>query len=264
MLSTVETFYTIIGGGFLIGFLIGITGVGAGSLTTPLLISGVGIPPHVAVGTDLLFAAVTKVSAALRHHRLGNVEWSILLWLAAGSLPGAAAVLAWLFIAHPDTVTLAYYVRKALSITLVISAAAMLVHPILRRTRNAALLEEAVTAVRPVPTALFGLVLGAAVALTSVGAGAIGVAILTGLYSLMPMRRVVGTDIVHAVPLTLISGIGYIGLGHIDWVVLLGLLCGSVPGILVGSRLTGRLPEWLLRLTLAAILLYAARSLYLK
>ena len=254
----------IVGGGFLIGFLIGITGVGAGSLTTPLLISGVGVPPHVAVGTDLLFAAITKFSAAARHHRLGNVDWPILGWLAAGSLPGALAILGWLYFVEPDTSTLAFYVKKTLAATLVVSAIAILLYPILRRNRTADDNSRSVPAARPFPTVLFGLVLGAAVALTSVGAGAIGVAVLTGLYTLMPMRRVVGTDIVHAVPLTFVSGLGYMGMGHIDWGVLAGLLCGSIPGILIGSRLTGRIPDWLLRIALGAVLLYAARVLLLK
>ncbi|MDX2309662.1 MAG: sulfite exporter TauE/SafE family protein [Hyphomicrobium sp.] len=262
MLSLAEHAHIVVGGGFLIGFLIGITGVGAGSLTTPLLISGVGIPPAVAVGTDLLFAAITKMSAALRHHRLGNVDWPILGWLAAGSLPGAAAVLAWLYLAAPDTASIATFVKRSLAVTLVVSAVAILLFPYLKRLHVTEAADG--TPARPLPTIIFGLVLGAAVALTSVGAGAIGVAVLTGLYTLMPMRRVVGTDIVHAVPLTFVSGLGHMGLGHIDWIVLAGLLSGSIPGILIGSRLTGRLPEWFLRIALAIVLCYAAWLLYLK
>lgn len=252
----------IVGGGFVIGFLIGITGVGAGSLTTPLLISGVGVPPAVAVGTDLLFAAITKMSAAWRHQTLGNVDWPILCWLAVGSLPGAGAVLLWLYIAQPDTALLAFYVRKTLAITLIVSAIAILLHPILRRRSAAANGNGAAsTPARRLPTALFGIILGAAVALTSVGAGAIGVAVLTGLYPFMMARRVVGTDIVHAVPLTLVSGLGHAGMGHVDLLLLFSLLCGSVPGILIGSRLTGRLPDWLLRASLALVLGFAAYTL---
>lgn len=252
----------LLSGGFLIGFLIGITGVGAGSLTTPLLISGVGVPPPVAVGTDLLFAGITKLSAAWRHQRLGNVEWHILGWLAAGSLPGAAAVLLWLLVVEPDTALVAIYVKKALSITLVASAAAVLAFPVLRRTQSQDFDGAAgATPSRPLATLLLGVVLGAAVALTSVGAGAIGVAALTGLYPFMMARRVVGTDIVHAVPLTLVTGLGHAGMGHVDVPLLAALLCGSIPGILMGSRLTGRLPDWLLRIGLGAILLFAAYAL---
>lgn len=257
-----NSFGLILAGGFIIGFLIGITGVGAGSLTTPLLISGVGVPPAIAVGTDLLFAAITKLSAAWRHQRMGNVEWPILGSLAAGSLPGAAAVLTWLYIVEPDTALIAQYVKKGLAVTLVVSAAAILLFPVLKRWQPQGF-EDPITEtpVRIWPTALFGLILGAAVALTSVGAGAIGVAALTALYPHMLARRVVGTDIVHAVPLTFVAGLGHAGLGHIDVTLLAALLCGSIPGILIGSRLTGKMPDWALRIGLAAVLLFAAYTL---
>ncbi len=251
--------HLILGGGFIIGFLIGITGVGAGSLTTPLLISGVGVSPAVAVGTDLLFAALTKMSAAWRHQRLGNVDWAVLGALAAGSLPGAAVVLLWLYFAQPDTALLARYVKHALAVTLVISALGIALHPLLRRPSTGTNpTDQPHAPSRFILTTAFGIILGAAVALTSVGAGAIGVAVLTGLYPVMLVRRVVGTDIVHAVPLTLVSGLGHAGLGHIDLALLAALLAGSIPGILLGSRLTGSLPDWLLRWGLVLVLLYAA------
>ena len=255
--------HLIIGGGFIIGFLIGMTGVGAGSLTTPLLI-GIGVQPAVAVGTDLLFASVTKTSAAWRHHRLGNVHWGILGWLALGSLPGAAAMLAWLYVWPVDTVSLAYYIRKVLAITLIISAVAMALHPWLRRRQPSGLTSETKTNTRPWPTALFGAILGALVALTSVGAGAIGVAVLMGLYPTLLARRVVGTDIVHAIPLTLLSGLGHAGMGNFDAWLLLALLAGSVPGILLGSRITAHVPDWLLRFALSVVLFYAAYLLLMK
>jgi uncharacterized membrane protein YfcA len=255
----------ILGGGFVIGFLIGITGVGAGSLTTPLLISGVGVSPAVAVGTDLLFAAITKMSAAWRHQRLDNVDWPILGWLAAGSLPGAASILLWLYLAEPETTLVTLYVKKALAMTLIVSAAVILLHPFLRRFQPQSFDEPPTRmAARPLPTVLFGLILGAAVALTSVGAGAIGVAVLTGLYPYMMARRVVGTDIVHAVPLTFVAGAGHAGMGHVDALLLASLLCGSIPGILIGSRLTGKLPDWILRVGLSAILFFAAYVLLLR
>ncbi len=251
----------IVGGGFVIGFLIGITGVGAGSLTTPLLI-GVGYPPHIAVGTDLLFASLTKASAAWRHQRLGNVNWGILGWLALGSLPGAAAMLAWLYFAKPDTQFLAATIRQVLAGALVVSALAILVSAWLRRLQP----PEAHAAIdvppRGFPTFVFGLVLGALVALTSVGAGAIGVAVLTGLYPMLLARRIVGTDIVHAIPLTFVSGLGHAGMGNLDLTLLGALLAGSVPGILLGSRITGLIPDWLLRVALSAILLYAAYAIF--
>jgi uncharacterized membrane protein YfcA len=254
----------IVGGGFIIGFLIGITGVGAGSLTTPLLITGIGVPPTVAVGTDLLFASITKASAAWRHQRLANVDWSIVGWLAAGSLPGAALMLALLYVAKADAHGLAIYIRQVLAVTLVISSIAIALHPWLRRHTPAEAHSTVHPPVRRWPTLLFGLLLGALVTLTSVGAGAIGVAVLTGLYPSLLARRVVGTDIVHAIPLTLVSGVGHAGMGHWNLWLLLALLAGSVPGIAIGSRITGVIPDWLLRIALALVLLYAAYLLPLK
>jgi hypothetical protein len=253
----------IIGGGFVIGFLIGITGVGAGSLTTPLLI-WVGYPPQVAVGTDLLFASLTKASAAWRHQRLGNVNWRILGWLAAGSLPGAAAVMAWLLFAEPDMKSLASLIRQVLAVVLVISAVAILVSALLRRRQPPEAHAAAELPPRKLPTVAFGLVLGAMVALTSVGAGAIGVAVLTGLYPALLARRIVGTDIVHAIPLTFVSGLGHLGMGHVDLGLLAVLLAGSVPGILLGSRITGVIPDWLLRGLLGLILVWAAWAMWSK
>lgn len=257
----VNHLFEIVAGGFVIGFLIGITGVGAGSLTTPLLIY-VGYPPAVAVGTDLLFASLTKASAALRHQRLGNVNWGILGWLAAGSLPGAAAMLGWLYYAGPDTELLAATIRQVLAGALVISAFAILVSAWLRSRTTSEAIAAADVPARWLPTLLFGLVLGALVALTSVGAGAIGVAVLTGLYPTLLARRIVGTDIVHAIPLTFVSGLGHAGMGNLDLSLLGALLAGSVPGILIGSRITGVIPDWLLRVGLSLILLWAAWAIF--
>lgn len=259
-----SNWHLIVGGEFVIGFLIGITGVGAGSLTTPLLITGVGVPPTIAVGTDLLFASITKTSAAWRHHRLGNVDWPILGWLALGSLPGAVIMLGAIYGTGVDTAALAVYVRQFLAVALVISSAAIAFYPWIRRRTRAEGQPTISIPTRPLPTFLFGLVLGLLVTLTSVGAGAVGVAALTGLYPTLLARRVIGTDIVHAIPLTLLSGLGHASMGHVDPLLLGALLAGSVPGILIGSRLTGVAPDWLLRIALSLILLYAAYALLSK
>lgn len=252
----------IVAGGFGIGFLVGITGVGAGALTTPMLISGFGVAPAVAVGTDLLFAAITKASAALRHHRLGNVDWRILGYLAAGSLTTTLATLAVLMVVAHDLTALAAIIRQVLAVALVISAIAIPVVPILmRRHHDGRQLD--VTA-RPIATVAFGAVLGVLVTLTSVGAGAIGVAVLTALYPSLVARRVVGTDIVHAIPLAALSGVGHLSMGSVEFGLLAALLAGSIPGILVGSRLIGIIPDWLLRLLLSVVLLYAAYLLSMK
>lgn len=263
--ATLGTLQLIVAGGFVIGFLVGMTGVGAGALTTPLLITGVGMSPIVAVGTDLLFASITKASAAFRHHRLFNIDYGVLGWLAAGSLPGAALTLAWLYLAKPEMHALAFVIRKGLAVALIASAIAMALYPLVMGQRLAvANGKTAAVGLRRWLTMLFGVVLGATVALTSVGAGSIGVTILTALYPAMLARRIVGTDVVHAVPLTFLSGLGHAGLGHIDVGVLALLLVGSIPGIALGARLTGHLPDWVLRIALSLVMLNAAWLLWMK
>ncbi|MEW5964552.1 MAG: sulfite exporter TauE/SafE family protein [Pseudomonadota bacterium] len=246
-----------------IGFLVGCTGVGAGALTTPMLVGGFGVPPAVAVGTDLLFAAITKATGAWRHHRLGNVDWAVLGWLAAGSLAASLAVLAWLYLGAPDTTRLAVTIKRGLSVALVASAIAIPLYPLLRRAPSAEG-EAPPRRLRPLATLTLGLVLGGLVTLTSVGAGAIGVVALCALYPSLLARSIVGTDVVHAVPLTMLSGLGHLGLGHVDLGVLAAMLAGSIPGIALGSRLTGCLPDWSLRLALSLVLLGAAWMLLAK
>lgn len=262
--SLLDLWPWIVSGGFLVGFLVGMTGVGAGSLMTPFLITQVGVPPPLAVGTDLLFASITKASAAAPHHTFGNVNWRIVRWLAAGSVPGALAMLGLLHYLDTDAVTLASVIKRALAAVLVLSAIAILVTPLLLKRVWTGAPEAPDFPVRPALTLLLGLVLGAVVTLTSVGAGAIGVVVLTLLYPALLTRRLIGTDIVHAVPLTLVSGLGHLSIGNADFTLLGLLLAGSLPGIAIGSRLTGRMPDWFLRLALSAILAFAASQLYAK
>ena len=263
MLGALDHWVQLAGCGLIVGVLVGATGVGAGSLTTPLLIVGFGVPPAVAVGTDLLFASITKAGAAWRHHRLGTVDWAVLRALALGSLPAASAVLAWVAIMKPSMAALAAAIRSCLVVVLLASAIAIALYPWLTPrdgpTRPASLIEPPPTSRRW--TIALGALLGALVAMTSVGAGAIGVVVLSLLYPLMPARRLVGTDIAHAVPLTFLCGMGHLSIGHIDWRILIVLLMGSIPGIAIGSRVTGFLPDWMLRLLLAAVLVLAAMAL---
>lgn len=253
----------VILGGFVVGFLVGMTGVGAGSLMTPFLITQIGVPPTLAVGTDLLFASITKASAAWPHHNFGNVNWRLVGWLAAGSVPGSLAMLVVLHLLNPDTAALSLFIKEALIVALVVSSLAILIYPLVVRG-HAHVGEPAEIKVRHVPTLLLGLTLGSIVTLTSVGAGAIGVVILTLLYPTLRTRRLIGTDIVHAVPLTLISGLGHLSIGNASFALLGLLLLGSIPGIAIGSRLTGILPDWLLRIFLAVILSFAAYQLSRK
>jgi uncharacterized protein len=251
-----DQWLAISGGGFVVGLLIGITGVGAGSLTTPMLISGFGVPPLVAVGTDLFFAAITKASAAWYHHRLANVDWRVLRTLATGSVPGAIIIIAILSFVDIETYNITQIIRPALAIALVGSAIAISLRPLI--AGRSADFSPSSSARRTIVTILFGVLLGALVAITSVGAGAIGIAALMILYPTLAARRLVGTDVVHAVPLTLAAGFGHLSIGNIDIGILAALLIGSLPGVAIGSRMTGLLPDSYIRIVLTIVLTGAA------
>ncbi len=250
----------LVAAGFGVGLLVGLTGVGGGALMTPLLISTFGLSPQVAVGTDLLYASITKTAGGWRHHLSDHVDWPIVLRLAAGSLPAAALLLAVMALLPINTDQLGHWIRMGLVVVLPVSGLAIVLYPCLSRTA----LQNGTGNVPPrtVPTVLFGAMLGLLVTLTSVGAGAIGVTVLAALYPMLPAKRLVGSDIAHAVPLTLLGGLGYFGLGNVDTGFLLALLVGSIPGILLGARLAGLAPEWLLRPILALMLCYAAWILF--
>ena len=249
--------------GALTGFVVGMTGVGGGALMTPLLISSFGVAPPVAVGTDLLYASITKTAGGWRHHVADHVDWPVVWRLAAGSLPAAALVLFVIaLLPENSTNALAHWIRMGLVVALPVSGLAIVLYPWV--TRKSPSNDKGDVPPRTLPTVLFGVVLGLLVTLTSVGAGAIGVTVLAALYPMLPAKRLVGTDIAHAVPLTLLGGLGHLGLGNVDVGLLLALLGGSIPGILVGARLAGLAPEWLLRPLLAITLCYAAWALFNK
>ena len=260
--SWVAALLPLIIAGFVVGALVGLTGVGGGALMTPLLISSFGVPPQVAVGTDLLYAAVTKSFGSWRHHAVDHIVWPVVLRLAAGSLPAALILLAILAFVPMNTVAVASWIRFGLAFALPLSALAIVLYPWLIRTKERE--TDGKLADRRLATVLFGVILGLLVTLTSVGAGAIGVAVLAALYPLLPAKRIVGSDIAHAVPLTFVGGFGYLGLGHVDIGLLLALLVGSIPGIMLGARLAGIVPEWILRPILAVTLCYAAYTLFNK
>lgn len=258
-LSWVAALLPLIAAGFGVGFLIGLTGVGGGALMTPLLISTFGVPPQLAVGTDLLYASVTKITAGWRHHLADHINWRIVLTLAAGSVPAAILLLAVIALTDLDTAALGDSIRLGLAFALPISALAILLYPILlRETKH----ESEGVPRRTLATVLFGIALGLLVTLTSVGAGAIGVAVLAALYPMLAAKRIVGTDIAHAVPLTLVAGLGHLGLGNVDFGLLVPLLIGSIPGMLLGTRLCGVAPDWVIRPILAVTLCYAAYVLF--
>lgn len=246
--------------GLAVGVLVGLTGVGGGSLMTPLLVLLFGIHPATAVGTDLLYAACTKSAGVLVHAQRKTVDWSIVWRLAAGSLPGTALTLFLLNRAPIEAAVVSRTITPLLAVMLLISAIIMLFQqPLLRRlgTGTASLSPRQVT----VRTIAAGLVLGVLVSLTSVGAGALGAPVLSLLYPRLTPVRIVGSDIAHAVPLTFLAGLGYLYLGAINWVLLGSLLTGSIPGIIIGSLLASYIPGRLLRIVLAMTMVLAGVKL---
>jgi len=241
--------------GFVVGAIVGVTGVGGGSLMTPLLMSVFKLSPALAIGTDLWFAAITKSGGAWAHHRHGHVDYRITGLLMLGSLP---ATLAMIGLMHFTGITQGWAasLTVALGVALLLTAVAVAYRQVwtvlglrlerwLPPRRRAAL------------TVAAGALLGVLVSLSSIGAGAVGATLILLLYPRLPAHRVVGTDIAHAVPLTLVAGIGHATLGHVDWVLLGSLLTGSLPGIWLGAQLTKALPERLVRALLSLALVAA-------
>jgi uncharacterized protein len=241
--------------GFGVGAIVGMTGVGGGSLMTPLLLTVFKLNPAVAIGTDLWFAAITKTSGAVAHHRHNHVDFRILWLLLAGSIPASIATLA---LMHFTGLTkgwasaLTFSLGIALLLTAVTVAYKKVWHQLGLR------LERWIPESRkPAFTVVSGLILGVLVTLSSIGAGAIGATLILLLYPRMDSRRLIGTDIAHAVPLTLVAGIGHATLGHVDWSLLVALLVGSIPGIWLGAQLTRRMPDRLVRALLCISLVTA-------
>ena len=251
--------------GLAVGFLVGLTGVGGGSLMTPLLVLLFGIHPATAVGTDLLYAAATKTAGTLVHGIKGSVDWRITGRLAAGSVPAAAITLLLLqrYGVHaPGTARL---IQMILGSALLITAVSLVFRPQLARLAYKKGQGRPDHPRRTVAwTVLTGAILGVLVSITSVGAGAIGVTVLLLLYPRLATARIVGSDIAHAVPLTLIAGTGHWLLGSVDWSLLASLLVGSLPGIAIGSLLSSKAPEALLRNVLAATLVLVGAKLVLS
>ncbi len=236
--------------GLAVGFLVGLTGVGGGALMTPLLIFGFGFSPAVAVGTDLLYAAITKAGGVWVHARQATVDWRIVRRLANGSLPAALLTLWLLGRMESHDGQAETLITQALGLALIFTAGALLFRQRLRRLSGGWVATH-----QGVLTVAVGALLGTLVTLTSVGAGALGAAALFWLYPRLSAVRVVGTDIAHAVPLTAVAGIGHWQLGSVDWALLGALLLGSLPGIYLGSRLSAAMPEQVLRPMLATLLL---------
>jgi uncharacterized membrane protein YfcA len=245
--------------GLIVGALVGLTGVGGGSLMTPLLVLVFGVPPAVAVGTDLLFSASTKLVATASFGFSRRVDWRIVARLSIGSVPAAAAVILWFWLDHRPPGVVDQLISRSLAIILSIAAAALLLHDSWRRwgLKFTAAWFIASERHKVLLTVVTGALLGIGVTMTSVGAGALGVAALVALYPLrLPSDRLVATDIAHALPITAIAAAGHAVLGHVDLRALACLLVGSIPGVLIATRATIRFPPQLTR-SLIAIMLAA-------
>ena len=247
--------------GFVVGFLVGLTGVGGGSLMTPILLLFFHIKPALAVGTDLLYASITKSVGIFAHGKLGNIDWRIVKLLAAGSVPASFATILFLRTIDVDSSDAIATIKFSLGIALIVTSVAVL----LRAKLMKLLAKETLIPAQYVAasTVLLGIILGGLVTLTSVGAGALGVTALIVLYPHKKITTIVGSDIAHAVPLTLVAGLGHASLGTVDYNLLGTLLIGSIPGIYIGSHLSAKVAEHWLRIALAAILIYVGLKLVL-
>jgi uncharacterized membrane protein YfcA len=250
--------YTI--AGIVVGALVGLTGVGGGSLMTPLLVLLFGVHPATAVGTDLLYAGITKISGSAVHHRNGSIDWTVVRRLASGSAPAALATvltLGWLG-AHSGRSGNA--ISVILGYALLLTATILLFRPWLVAKSQPFFSKMSERQIAALTVAL-GAALGVLVTISSVGAGAIGVTVLLMLYPKMSTLRIVGSDIAHAVPLTLIAGAGHWAIGSVDVSMLVSLLLGSIPGIIIASQFAARLPDRALRTLLAMALVLAGAKL---
>jgi len=249
-----EWSYTV--SGFLVGMIVGLTGVGGGSLMTPLLIFVFQVNPAIAVGTDLMFAAITKAGGIWNHQRKQHIDWKIVGLLCLGSLPSALISLLLLRGLLHQSDALNALITITLGIALMLTAVAITLRNRMRHLSTSINSRyPSWHSKRPYVTIIVGALIGVLVPITSVGAGALGAAMLMFLYPSLATKRIVGSDIAHAVPLTLVAGLGHLHIGNIDLMLLLMLLLGSLPGIYLGSHLSSRFPERIMQPLLASMLL---------
>jgi uncharacterized membrane protein YfcA len=245
--------------GFLVGLLVGLTGVGGGSLMTPILVLFFHIKPALAVGTDLLYASITKSVGIFAHGKLGNIDWKIVKRLMLGSIPASIFTTYYLRQIDVSSSGAVEIIKFYLGIALLLTSVAVIFRPFLIERSKVSLLKT--DNANAIATILLGLVLGGLVTLTSVGAGALGVTALLLIYPKIGITKIVGTDIAHAVPLTLVAGLGHASLGTVDYSLLSVLLIGSIPGIYIGSHLSSKVSEQSVRYVLALILIYVGQKL---
>lgn len=248
--------------GLVVGFIVGLTGVGGGSLMTPILL-WFGIPPTTAVGTDLLYAAFTKMGGIFVHNKKKNINWSITGWLSLGSIPAAMLTLWILHNIKSDISVINSLIKYSLGWALLFTSVAILFKKklLVLSQKHAGDKFHSESKTQNGLTVAIGVLLGVTVTLTSIGAGALGTVTLFFLYPLLPTPRLVGTEIAHAVPLTLVAGIGHASMGNLDFTLLGQLLTGSLPGIYIGSMLSGKIPDFYLRNAIAIMLFFVGYKL---
>jgi uncharacterized protein len=252
----IDAAYTLAGA--FTGFVLGLTGVGGGALMAPILLIVFGVSPTSAIATDLWFAAITKLVVARVHHTNGNIDWQVAKRLWMGSLPMALLIV--LIVSFGAKVAKVDWLTKAIGVVELITAVGLLIAPkLVAYARGRRIGQpERFKAVQPALTVASGGVLGLCVALTSVGAGALGGVMLLYLYPLrMTPHRLVATDVVHAIPLAVVAGLGYLFAGMVDWRMLASLLVGSIPAVLLGSMLAGRISGRLIQIGLSVVLMAA-------
>lgn len=245
--------------GVLVGFCVGITGVGGGSLMTPILISLFKIEPHIAIGTDLLYAAISKFCGSIVHAKKTNIVWPIVLWLAVGSIPASLATH-WVLenylsqsASYKGILTMVLgFMLTLTGISIVFRGSIEKFFSKFRQNESSELTEDLANIhlrakEKRVYIVVMGIVLGIFVTLSSVGAGAFGIMALVLMFPHLPMIRIIGSDVVHAVLLTLVAGLGHLSSGNVDLHLLGWLLVGSIPAIIIGTLISSRLPERMIR-----------------
>lgn len=243
--------------GLVVGFIVGLTGIGGGALMTPILIVGFGIPPIVAVSTDLLYAAVTKFGGVFAYAKKKLIEWRIVLLMLCGSIPGSLLTLEWLK-TFDGVEQIEHLMNLTLGVSLILTSVAVFFRGKIKQLvlsvedRPWALKAKKI---RPYVTVIAGIILGCLVTLSSVGAGALGTALLITMYPRLSMPNVVGTDLVHAVVLTGVAGAGHYTMGSVDMTLLIYLLLGSLPGVFIGSHLGAKLSPKLMQPIMGSVLL---------
>jgi uncharacterized membrane protein YfcA len=258
MLEGVDVILTF--AGFGVGVVVGLTGMGGGALMTPLLVLAFGVPPLAAVSSDLAASAVMKPFGGWVHARQGTVNWSLVRWLCVGSVPSAfcGVLLARLL---PNGAQVQHAIQLALGTALVLAAGGLVAKVYLARRRTTLDQPEPIR-VRPVPTVVLGALGGLVVGLTSVGSGSLMIVVLLMLYPALRPNDLVGTDLVQAIPLVASAALGHVFFGDLHLDLAATILVGSVPGVLIGSRLSSRAPAGVVRAGLIAILLASASKLF--